>query len=1236
MRFHVAVPVRPGMGRRKRLLNLRASDGLGKRTPQRVLAKLLITVGVVLLATCTGFAQEPVRGSIQGTVIDPSGTPVAGAAVTISSKVTDTQLALTTDKAGKYQSEPLKAGPYAIRMEAKNYKISHFAVTVRDGEAANGDRKLVAINPGPPTLQGKMAPEQIAEWPIDGHDVLNTAQFEPGVVIEDGRALDPTKTGHLAVSINKISGQASLYTLDGVALTDETKGDTAQNVALSSVQELMVSRSMLNVATGLTSSGAVHMTTGSGSNDLHGEGFGLFRDNSILFAKSPGRQDLSFQRSDFGGRLGGALIKDKVFFFLGAEQVSQDARRAVVIPAPFQALTGSFSSPFRNTSASGKLDWHLSNTAHAFYRFAYNWDKSVDNFGDDYSVYQNRDNSPWHAVGLDFTRGEYVHSLRFGYLQYHNSLQDATRGIHPLGSSLPVSLQFSDLAGGRVQFGSSPFAPQETFQRNLEFRYDGSRTGGDHSVWFGGSANQINGGGYANAYGIVPQVTTAWAGGTDANPLDYPVLFATLSNGQGFATERSGFGFPHGGQVDTRLEGYVGDSFRFRPNLTLTFGLHYVRDTGRLDSDLGRIPCSAANPAIPTAYLPCTGNGGLLDPFAPAAGHGLAVSQPNSNFGPQFGFAWDPFRNGRTIFRGGGGVFYDNSLFSNVRLDRPARLSQGLYSATNVLTCAPGAAAGSVAVYFPTAGGLPARVPAIDGLDLATEVCGQPVGTVGTAVADLQTAYQAAVAAAGASGNPNFVGNTLSLSVPANGLAAFSPDYRTPRSYQINLGMQREMWGGGVLTFDYVRNVSQRFGLIVDTNRVGDANHLYKDANGIPTAAIHAITNTILQKAPSCMPPGNTPISAGALSQNAISCYISTVSNANINDFAVNGLDSGVAFLGGLPATVGVQVAGGADPRNFGAAFPGINALVGQGEFQSSIGQSVYDGLQVSLKQNVAREFFVFRGGDLQLSYTFSKFVTNGGDNPTQSTVAHDFRDAALYRGPSALDRRHQVTAGWTLESRWGARLAFVGRYASAAPLLPSMLVSSGNPQATPGEIFRTDFTGDGSPGDLFPIRNPGPFKALSNSSLASDISTYNSTVAGALTPAGQALVIANLFTKSQLASLRGTAPYIVVPPAGQLSNEAFKSLDAAISWPLKLGERLSIEPSARFFNLLNLANFQPLSGQLAYYFPGPGQPTAAGAGSANGTPSGPARDVLRTSSGSGVYNYGAPRQVEFGVKITF
>jgi len=1235
----VAVPACAEWEGEKRLLKLRASNAAGKGN------RLLFSVPLIslLLTLCfvavAGFAQEELpKGSIEGTVIDSVGAPVSGARVSLNARTAEVPLSLTTDKDGKYSTGALNAGVYTILIEDKNFRSNLFFVTVRDGQTSNGDRKLLRIDPGTPTLSSKVNPEEIAELPINGRDLMGAAQFEPGVVIQDGRTLDPTKTGTFGISIHKESGKDTLYTLDGVSLSDENNGGTTQNIALSSVQEMTINRAMPSLATGPTSAGEVQMSTDSGSSGLHGELFGLFRDNSIGFARAAGGQDLSFRREDAGGKFGGTLIRDKAFFFLDAEHVSQDARQAVVWPAPFQGLTGWYSSPYRNTSASGKLDWQVSNKTHVFYRFAYNWNKSVDDGGDGYSVFQNHNNSPSHAVGVDFTHGPYIHSVRFGFLRYHNSLQDAlgSTATSPIVSSL-ANVQFSDLAGGQAQFGPSRFAPQETFQENTELRYDGSRHAGDHNFRFGASINRINVGGYARAYGLAPQLTTAWAGGTDPNALDYPLLLATLSNGQQFATEKSGFGLSHGGQIDNRLQGYIGDTWKFYPSLTITYGVHYVRDTGRINSDLARIPCGAANPGIPTNVLPCSGDN-LLNQFSTLAGVHLGdpIRQPNYNFGPQLGIAWDPLKNGRTVFRFGAGVFYDTSLFSNMRLDRPLRLSQGLYGATTVLTCSPGAAPGTAAVYFPNGGGLPTAVRSINGHDLATQVCGAPVGTAASDVEALQAAYQAAVAAAGATSNPNFVGNTLSLSLPVNGLAGIDPNYRTPRSYQFSFGVQHDLWSGGVFTLDYVRNVSQRFGLILDRNHVGDSRYLYMNGIGIPTAALNAITNTLLQKAPACL---TTPLAPGAIVQDAISCYISSVPNPNINDFAVNGLDSGVAFLGGLPASIGVQVpqtTPPTDPRNFGAAFSGVNPLVGQGEFQSSIGQAVYNGAQISLKQNINHEYFFIKNATVQLSYTVSKFVSDGGDNPSQSSLAYDFQNPELYKGPSPLDRRHQISMGWTINSLWGPKLFLVGHFASPAPTIASLQVPSGNPQATPGEIFRSDFVGDGTPANLFPLRVPGSFSALSADDLATAIKTYNGSQAGVLTPAGQALVAASLFTRTQLTSLRATTPFIIVPPADQFANPWFKTLDVALSWPLRVGERFNIEPSARLFNVFNFANFQPVSGQLAYYYPGTGQPVLAGAGSANGTPPGPARDVLRIGSGSGVYNYGSPRQIELGVKITF
>src|SRR5207245_7787365 len=74
------------------------------------------------------------------------------------------------------------------------------------------------------------------------------------------------------------------------------------------------------------------------------------------------------------------------------------------------------------------------------------------------------------------------------------------------------------------------------------------------------------------------------------NPLNYPVQNVLMGNGQGFFTEIPQFGFPAGGQFDTRFTWYVGDGWKATKHLSITYGVHYVRDTGRSDSDLPAIP----------------------------------------------------------------------------------------------------------------------------------------------------------------------------------------------------------------------------------------------------------------------------------------------------------------------------------------------------------------------------------------------------------------------------------------------------------------------------------------------------------------------------------------------------------------------------------------------------------------------------------------------------------------------
>ncbi len=1184
------------------------------------LALVTLLVTCVLAASTVLLAQTTVsQGSIQGTITDPSGAVVGGAKITITHKATGQVISTTSTSSGTYNSGGLIPGDYVLRVEAKGFRTSERAFAVQVGVTSSGNTKLevgeasqvvevqassIQVNTEQSTVQGVITGDQIDKLPVDGRNFLDLAQLEPGVQIQDGQAFDPTKAGYSSISINGVFGRTPRIELDGVDISDETVGTTTQNVGMSSIQEFNISRSNLDLSTELTSAGAVNVTTRSGSNDIHGQAFYNFRGRDAGTAAFPGSQVGYYQRNNFGGRVGGPIIKDKLFFFIDGERMKQDGLLPFVIPAPFSQLTGGFLSPFRDTEVTGKLDWQATKDVHVFYRFTYNWNKSEANFGYNYQAYSNRDNTPSDAVGVDWNKGSWSHSVRFGYLKFHNLIGDATQGASfydPIPSS---ELFFFDV--GLQLSGPNLLAPQQTFQSNKQIKYDGSKVYGSHVFRFGIGFNDINGGGFASFFGNAPLLEAAtFTGPVDptmaSQPTNYPLLGALLGNGQGFFTEKPNFGYPAGGQRDHRFQFYLGDSWKMKPNFTWTYGLRYNRDTGRSDSDLSSIPCSV----VAAAIAPCSGSTPLLDQFG--AGLGNPVKQPNTQFGPQIGFAWDPTKKGKTVIRAGAGIYYENSIFNNTLFDRPAKLATGLFFADQGLSCAgPGVTTFSIP-------GLAAPVNSIDGVDLGSGVCGQPLSVAAPLVVDLQKEYQAATKAQGPSANPNFVGNNLEIS-GLNGLSAFDPNFRNARSYQFNFGMQHEIWKGGVLTADYIRNVSTRFMITIDQNHVGDARFL--DVN----AANTAIANTLA----AC---GATSIN-GAIA----SCPgLHATGGANIDDFAGNGLDSGNLFGGG-PASLS------------GAAFGGINRNVGAGDFEMPEGRSTYNALQMSYKQQLANPMPGFTSMNLTIAYTLSRFVGDGGNDQFFSATAFDFNNPSYFTGPTSLDRTDQFKFGLTMEvAHHGPRLSVIGNFGTANPSTPFLLAQGAPALETAGEIYRTDLTGDGTVSDIFPTNagqaagKPGQFgRSLSPTGLANVINSWNSTVAGTLTPAGQSLVGANLFTTAQLQELGAVKPFVNTPPSGATGNGVFREVSTTLAWPIKLTERFNIEPSFSAFNVFNLANFGietgGLANQVTPFTPG----STAPAGSVNGTALGSTRESLRTGTGSGIFSLGAARQVEWGIRLNF
>jgi len=1196
---------------------------LVRTLPRRMRLCVASILFCVMLWSLSLLAQTTIStGSIQGTVTDPSGAVVGGAQISIRNKATGRVITTKSTSAGAYTSGALTPGDYLLRVEAQGFKTSEVSLTVQVGVTAAGNVKLqlgqatqvvevqgveVAVNTQQATVQGVLTTQQIENLPINGRNFLDLAQLEPGVQIQDGGNFDPTKNGFSSISFGGRFGRTARIEVDGLDISDETVGTTTQNVPASGIQEFQIQQSSLDLSTELTSSGSVNVTTKSGTNKYHGEGYYAFRDQT-LDANLPGGTDNYFQRNQYGGNFGGPIQKDKLFFFLDAERTKQDLLNPVLPSGPFSSLIGSYDSPFREVEGIGRIDWQINNNYKFFYRFSYDQNHSVlAIIPNSFQPFGNVNHTPVHAMGLDFNTGSYTHSIRFGYTKFRNGIVDATAGssiFNPLpGLELAIGSDPDCLTSGADFFCSGPsfLAPQQTYQSDHQIKYDGSRALGAHIIRYGGGFNHIFGGGFASFLKLAPAVgagisdcAAACQGlpGGAANPINYPANTVALGNGQGYASEIPAFGFPAGGSgPDNRISLYVGDAWKLRPNFTLTYGVRYVRDSGRTDSDLG--PIAALNQFDNQYY----------------SGLGNRVRQPNLNFAPQIGLAWDPSGRGKTVFRAGAGLFYENSIWNNIEFDRPARLQTGLFLA-NPTVCTNGQPNPDFTLPNGT-------IPNLS-------FCGQPIGQAAPAIAALQAQYQAATSSVGTKApNPSYIGTTLSDGLDATGTALLAPNYVSPRSLQINAGLQHEIRRGMVLTADYLRNIETHTLLAIDTNHVGDARFFYS-ANA-QAAMAATVANNQGSAAAGCP---NLVVGPGM-----INCYLQHFNGAytaaagggadpyagTIADFGSNGLDSGYSLCSGSPCPT--------------AAFAGVNQNLGANQMLFPIGYAKNTAAQVSLKQHLEHPFRSVSNFDLQVSYQLERYIASATDNDF-ITIATDFNNPQRYLGPNGLDRKHQISFGGTMDLPMNFRLGVIGHFYSPLPVTLTL-----NPTGNPGGIFQTDITGDGtgdgsfasngSSGDVLPGTNVGSFgHSVTQNNINSVINNYNHNFAGQPTPAGQTLLTSGLFNLPQLSALGAVQQTVPAAPYDEAGMGWLRVIDVSLNWVYKYREHFQIQPGVSFFNVMNLANFDgpsnPLSGVLS------GAP-----GSVNGT-SGEQPSSNRLGLGSGVFALGSPRVMEFSVKFSF
>jgi hypothetical protein len=309
---------------------------------------LFLAVLLIALA-CPVFAQG-IRATVTGRITDPSGAVVPNATVSITNTGTNETRRVQTNEEGEYTIPQLPPGEYSLTVEQSGFKKLVQRFTLETGQGARVDLQLqtgavteqVEITAVTPVVSSEDATignvvdqKKIVELPLNGRNYLQLALLQPNVFAPAQNSTLGFRGGFNVAGNSEV---ANNYILDGIDNNDETTNQPSHTPILDGVREFKVLTGTYTAEYGRQAGGQVIVTTKSGTNSFHGTAWEFHR-NAIFDARNFfGRTKPDFKRNQFGGVIGGPVIKDRTFFFAGYEGQRRGQQEAGVTVVPTAAM----------------------------------------------------------------------------------------------------------------------------------------------------------------------------------------------------------------------------------------------------------------------------------------------------------------------------------------------------------------------------------------------------------------------------------------------------------------------------------------------------------------------------------------------------------------------------------------------------------------------------------------------------------------------------------------------------------------------------------------------------------------------------------------------------------------------------------------------------------------------------------------------------------------------------------